>query len=97
MDRRTFITGAVALATVPFLPQVRAPYSKPVVHQYTRMSLENTLLTPEEIGKKMAEALAKSMMMTKEQMAANVLTRAFWDHDRDILNIEAIPAEDVYA
>lgn len=94
MDRRSFIAGAFAVACTPLLP--KAEYSKPVLHEYTRMSLENTLLTPEEIGKKMAEALAKSMMMTREQMAANVLTRSFWDHEKDVLRVEAIPMEQVY-
>lgn len=94
MDRRTFIRGAFAVAGAALIPV--AATSEKVTHTYTRMSLENTLLTPEEIGRQMAEALAKSMMMTKEQMAANVLTRAFWDDERDVLRVEAIPERDVY-
>ena len=101
MKRRSFIKGAFAVATAALVPGTSS-YTTPEIKTYgksfmiTPMKLENTLLTPEEIGRKMAEELAKSIMMTKEQMAANVLTRAFWDDERDVLRYEAIPMEDVY-
>ena len=97
MDRRSFIKGAFAVAATALVPAAGPEYKTYGKSFYiTRMQLENTLLTPEEIGKQMAEALAKSMMMTKEHMAANVLTRAFWDDERDVLRYEAIPERDVY-
>lgn len=49
-----------------------------------------------EIGQRMAAALAKSMMQTREQMAANVMTRAFWDHETDVFHLEGFTAEEVY-
>ena len=100
MDRRKFMQGAAAVVGATLIP--KAAYSAPELKEYgksvsiTRMQLENTLLTPEQIGRKMAEELAKAMMMTREQMAANVMTRAFWDDDKDVFRLEGITAEELY-
>jgi len=37
----------------------------------------NSLITPEQMAKEMIELLAKTMMQTKKNIAANVYNRAF--------------------
>lgn len=94
MNRRSFIRGAFALAGAALVPSFTTV--EKVTLRFPRQELENALVTPEELGRRMAEALAKSMMQTREQVAANVMTRVFWDHDTDFLNVEGISHEEMY-
>lgn len=70
MDRRSFIQGAFAIPVALAIPKL--PYSPPVLKT-------NSLVHPRDLGCQMARALARSMMQTREQVAANVLNRAFGD------------------
>ena len=72
MKRRTFIKGAVAAAVAAALPA-----TGDVVAKYTHKTY--ALATPGMDGERMAAALARSMMQTREVVAANVFNRAFGD------------------
>lgn len=99
MDRRKFIKGTVAAAVAAAIPvgdgvelySIAHPVHKETL-KFPRQELENSLVTPEELGRRMAEALAKSMSQTREQVA----TRVFWDHEADFLHVEGISREQMY-
>lgn len=74
MDRRSFIQGAFAVAAAAAIPVGDGVELQCIPHPTT-----NILVTPEEMGQKMARALARSMMQTREIVARNVLNRAFGD------------------
>ena len=46
----------------------------------------------EEQGQMLADALARTMMQTKENVAA----RVFWDHQTEFLHVEGISREEFY-
>lgn len=76
MKRRAFIKGALAAAVSAALPALPSDG-----YQYTTHSIGWTI-TAEELendGSRMAAALAKSMMQTKEVVTANVFNKAFGD------------------
>lgn len=70
--RRQFIRGAVAVAVSAALPALEYDFSP--VH---RVYGTNSLVLPAEVARKMAEALARSMMQTREAVTANILNKAF--------------------
>lgn len=66
MNRRGFFKALAATAVVAFASQTRlAHYSVDVVDD------------PVSVGRDYAEALARSLLETKETISANVLNRAF--------------------
>lgn len=69
MKRRTFIKGAVAAAVTAALPATGGAV------EYTHKTY--AFATPGMDGQRMAAALARSMMQTREVVAANVMNRAF--------------------
>ena len=71
MKRRTFIKGAIAAAVSAALPAGDGAV------EYTHKTY--ALATEGMDGQRMAAALARSMMQTKEIVARNVLNRAFGD------------------
>jgi len=80
MKRRTFIKGAVSVAVAASLP------GSEYTHKTFRTAREwvydgktVTTLVPasHEFSERMAAALARSMMQTKERVAADVFNRAF--------------------
>lgn len=82
MKRRTFIKGAVAAAVSAALPALPGDG-----YEYKTYKIAWTVTTEEvegkgvygAIGRRYADALAKSMSQTKERVGANVMTRAFGD------------------
>ena len=82
MKRRTFIKGAVAAAVAAALPAGDG------VATYTHKTY--ALATPGMDGSRMAAALARSMMQTREVVAANVFNRAFGDTLEMTLNYDSV-------
>lgn len=82
MNRRKFMQGmlagvaSVAIATkiAPKFPELKEQ-SFPTGWTVTEDKIDDALYG--DIGEHYAKALAKSMMQTKEQVAHNVLTKAF--------------------
>jgi hypothetical protein len=72
VKRRTFIKGAVAAAVSAALPALPSDG-----YQYTYQ----TFKVASPAGTRYAAALARSMMQTREIVAANVFERAFADYD----------------
>lgn len=70
MKRREFIKGAVAAAVSAALPALPSDG-----YQYTYQ----TFKAADPPGTRYAAALARSMMQTREAVAANVFNRAFGD------------------
>ena len=84
MNRRRFIRSLVsAVASIAIASKLAPNFPE---------FKENTLLTPEEMGQRMAEALARSMAQTRE----NVASRVFCDDDSYALHVEGISAEEMY-
>ena len=84
MNRRRFIRSLVsAVASIAIASKLAPNFPE---------FKENTLITPEELGQQMAEALARSMAQTRE----NVASRVFWDDDSYALQVEGISAEEMY-
>ena len=87
MKRRQFIKGAVAVAVAASIPGGDGVELNSMAHPYTHktyetaqyFTLDGRALTTEyvEIGAKMHRALARSMMQTREIVAANVFNKAF--------------------
>jgi len=99
MKRRSFLRGAIgALATVAIATKMAPKFPKfehtthEMGYRIAREDLENQLMTPGEIGQRMAESLARSMRETREQVA----TRVFWDQETDFLHVEGISREEMY-
>jgi len=97
MNRRNFLGTVVgAVASVAISSKFAPEFPK---FEYKTIS-KNFLLSREELaeqsyaalGTRMHEALAESMMRTKEQVAM----RVFWDEETDFLNFEGISAEEMY-
>jgi hypothetical protein len=82
VKRRTFILGAVAAAVSAALPALPSDG-----YEYKTVSMGFTIAKEEvhgkgvygAIGRRYADALAKSMSQTKERVIADVLSRAFED------------------
>ena len=87
MKRRTFIKGAVAAAVSAALPALPSDgYEYKTVSMGFTLTKEEALAYVEEvhgkgvygaIGRRYADALAKSMRQTREHVASNVLEQAF--------------------
>lgn len=85
MKRRTFIQGAVAAAVSAAIPGTGDGVSLfSATHPaYTYKTYETaeyfgpSIVSMMEPAQRMANALARSMMQTREQVMANVLNRAF--------------------
>ena len=92
MNRRKFLKGTVAAVVATALPGTEKYTHKTygtAHYVIPREALENSLITPAdlteesleqlciEISNKRARALARSMMQTKEHIAANVYHRVF--------------------
>lgn len=73
MKRRTFIRGAIATAVSAAIPGSEYTYRTYETAEYWGPSIV-TMIDP---AQRMANALARSMMQTKEMVAANVLNRVF--------------------
>jgi hypothetical protein len=74
VKRRTFIRGAIATAVSAALPGGDGyTYRTYETAEYWGPSIV-TMIDP---AQRMANALARSMMQTKEMVAANVLNRVF--------------------
>jgi len=69
MKRRVFIKGAVAAAVAAALPATSGAVE--YTHQTFKLGTDS--------GARYAAALARSMMQTREVVAANVFNRAFGD------------------
>ena len=83
MNRRKFIkvfVGAVASISIATQMSPKFPEFK-----ISRMEIEDA-------GQQMAEALARSMMQTKENVAA----RVYWDTQTEFLHVEGISREEFY-
>ena len=86
LSRRKFLIssmGAAALALAPVLPKLPADpgryLAKPFPEGWTIIKEEMADPRFGEIGQRMAKALARSMMQTREIVARNVLTKTFPD------------------
>jgi len=78
MDRRKFIKGTVAAAVAAAIPVGDGIALESIAHpEYTHKTY--AIATEGMDGARMAAALARSMMQTKEIVAHNVLNRAFGD------------------
>lgn len=92
MKRRQFIKGAVSVAVAASLPGGDGVELYSIAHPVhpdvltwrdIKLTTEYTYETfavanrPVEMGQRYAKALARSMMQTKEIVAANVFDRAF--------------------
>ena len=90
MKRRTFLKGMGAVALLPLLPRdtdgvALQSMAHPTRNDYGWPDYRAVYGTPvdinpsalEDAGQRMAEALARSMKQTYEEVTANVLTRAF--------------------
>ena len=92
MDRRNFLKGFIgAVATVAIASKLAPKFPK---YEYKTYDIGFTVSREEieDIGARYAKMLAKSMMETKEQVAA----RVFWDNETDFLHIEGISREEMY-
>ncbi len=92
MDRRKFLKGVVsAVATVAIASKLAPKFPK---YEYKTHSIGFTISREEieDVGARYAKMLAKSMMQTKEQVAA----RVFWDNETDFLHVEGISREEMY-
>jgi hypothetical protein len=92
MNRRGFIRSMVsAVATVAIASKFAPKFPK---YEYKTHSIGFTISREEieDVGARYAEMLAKSMMETKEQVAA----RVFWDNETDFLHVEGISREEMY-
>lgn len=102
MDRRKFLAGAVSTVVAGFLPKssdgvalesiahpkyTNKTYAKSWV--ISKQALEESYV---DVGARMHAALARSMMQTKENVAA----RVFWDHQFEFLHIEGVTMEEFY-
>ena len=92
MDRRTFIKGAFAVPVALSLPELPSvpPEIPTLDYRHVGYTIRYTGVRSKygDVGERMAKALAKSMSETMEQVAANVLNRAF--------EIKPITAEEMY-
>jgi len=80
VKRRAFIKGAVAAAVSAALPGSANPYLSANEWQPMGYTHKTYALATEGMdGSRMAAALARSMMQTKEAVTANVFNRAFGD------------------
>lgn len=82
--RRQFIRGAVAVAVSAALPGAEYTYKTfRVGHDWTYNGKTITTFLPEghELSVRMTQALARSMMQTREIVTANVLNKAFGGSD----------------
>lgn len=79
MKRRTFIKGAVAAAVSAALPGGDPFYgtANSDINQLSYVHKTYALATPGIDGQRMAAALARSIMQTREVVAANVFNSAF--------------------
>lgn len=78
MDRRKFIKGAVAAAVAAAIPVGDGVELYSIAHpQYTHKTY--AIATEGMDGARMAAALARSMMQTREIVTVNVLNKAFGD------------------
>lgn len=76
MDRRKFIKGAIATAVAAAIPVGDGVELYSIAHpEYTHKTY--AIATEHMDGARMAAALARSMMQTKEIVARNVLNKAF--------------------
>jgi hypothetical protein len=100
MKRRTFIKGGFAVAVSAALPAGDGVVLDSTAHPYnytthdmgfaiSREALEESYV---DIGARMHAALARSMMQTKENVAA----RVFWDFEREFLHVEGVTPEEFY-
>ena len=73
-SRRSFIKGAVAAAVAAAIPVGDGVALQCIPHP----SLEKLAITTEHMdGARMATALARTMMQTREVIGANILNKAF--------------------
>jgi hypothetical protein len=79
VNRRTFILGAVAAAVSAALPALPSYEYKTyrMAFNFTRETVGRNEYS--EIGDRMAKALARSMMQTKERVIADTLNKMFPD------------------
>ena len=90
MNRRGFIKALVgAIASVAIATKVAPRFPTTERFKISRETVEDTYA---EMGTRMHEALAKSMMQTKE----NVATRVYWDNQSEMLHVEGISREEMY-
>lgn len=92
MNRRGFFRALAATAVVTLAQQTGLGKLAPIPRDPRTPEIEA------EIGRQYAEALMRSMLETKETLAANILNSAYnrvWLED-DRINVEAIPYEDIY-
>ena len=75
MNRRQFLRGAVVGVSVMALA-ARLKFSEPADLGLATVKPEGSQVSY-DAGETMADALARSMLHTKEQIAANVLTSSF--------------------
>lgn len=100
--RRKFLQGAVSAAVAASIPgsggdgvvlgSSAHPYNYTTYHTgfaFSRESLEESYI---DIGARMHAALARSMMQTKENVAA----RIWWDAASDFLHVEGVTAEEFF-
>jgi len=99
--RRKFIQGGFAVAVSAALPGGDGVALESIAHPkyvhktydtswvISKQSLEESYI---DIGARMHAALARSMMQTKENVAA----RVFWDLEREFLHVEGVTAEEFY-
>lgn len=80
MKRRTFIKGTVSVAVAAAIPTSEYTHKTfRTARQWSRNGETFTTFMPldHELSERMIEALARSMMQTKEIVAANVFHRGF--------------------
>lgn len=82
MKRRTFIKGAVSAAVAASIPGAAPEYTHKTfrtARQWSRNGETFKTFMPldHELSERMVEALCRSMMQTKEIVAANVFHRGF--------------------
>jgi len=99
--RRSFIKGGFAVAVAAAIPgsdgvvldSSAHPYNYKTYHKgfvIARRTLEDAYI---DVGTRMHAALARSMMQTKENVAA----RIWWDLEREYLHVDGVTAEEFYA
>ena len=84
MKRRTFIKGAVSVAVAASLPGSEYTHKTfRTARQWSRNGETFKTFMPldHELSERMIEALCRSMMQTKEIVAANVFHRGFPETD----------------
>ena len=85
MKRRTFIKGAVSAAVAASIPGAPEYTHKTfrTARQWSRNGETFKTFMPldHELSERMVEALCRSMMQTKEIVAANVFHRGFPEND----------------